>query len=244
MPDLTDMRVAAILGLAGCAASFAAGLLVGRGAPPSRGSAAALPWGPAPELEPSVISIITPVIGPTTAEDVLSQIERLPAGPATLVLHTYGGALGSCVLIADAVRKLPRCTAVIPYVAASGGTLIALSASVIAMGANASLSAVDPIVRGHRVRHIPDTPRSAKIRARGREYEAAVSRYVRGLLDRHLHARDEVARAMSIFMGEDAPHEWPIRREEARALGLPVVAAAKKWSGFVDQLRERELIWP
>src|SRR5690606_19704464 len=142
------------------------------------------------------------------------------------------------VLIADAVRQLPRCTAVVPYMAHSGGTLIALSASTIAMGGNASLSAVDPIVRGNRARHIPKDRKHAKLHARAHEYEAAIGRYVRGLLGRHLD-EGEVGRAMAAFMGQHAPHEWPIRREDARALGLPVIAADKKWSGYVDRLRER-----
>ncbi|PCC73187.1 Serine dehydrogenase proteinase [Nannocystis exedens] len=242
-----DTQIAVILGLAGC---FTAGLGLG-GMLGSRTAARNLLMlpGRAPlrvrdrNVDPSVISIVTPVIGPWTAEDVLSQIERAPKSAVTLVLHTYGGAIGACVLIADAVRRLPRCTAVVPYMAHSGGTLIALSASTIAMGGNASLSAVDPIVRGHRARHIPNDSKHAKLRARAHEYETAIHSYVRGLLDRHLDEH-EVARALPVFMGQHAPHEWPVRRDEARALGLPVIAAEKKWSTYVDGLREEESSWP
>lgn len=236
-----DMQIAVILGLAGC---FTAGLGLGRTLAGSRAAPAprVLPRAEPRHSDPSVLSIITPVIGPWTAEDVLAQIERAPKGPTTLVLHTYGGAVGACVLIADAVRRLPRCTAVVPYLAHSGGTLIALSASAIAMGANASLSAVDPIVRGNRVKHIPNDSKHAKLRARAHEYETAIHRYVRGLLDRHLDEH-EVARALPVFMGQHAPHEWPVRRDEARALGLPVIAADKSWSTYVDGLREGGSTW-
>lgn len=188
--------------------------------------------------------IVAPMIGPQVAEDVLAQLDQLPAGVApTVILHTYGGVVGACMMIAGALRQLPRSTAVVPYLAHSGGTLIALSASTIAMGANATLSAVDPIVRGHRARHIPDDKKHARLRRRASEYDAAVSRYLRDVLSSRLPPA-QVRLGMSMFMGEQAPHEWPIRREDVKGLGLSVVAADKRWARHVDAIRETQRIWP
>jgi hypothetical protein len=237
-----DLRAAALAGLFGCAVGFAAGRAV-RGVPAGRERSALAP-GAAASPAPLTVWIVAPMIGPQVAEDVLAQLEQLPAGAApTIVLHTYGGVVGACMMIAGALRQLPRSTAVVPYLAHSGGTLIALSASTLAMGANATLSAVDPIVRGHRARHIPDDKKHARLRQRAREYDAAVSGYLRGVLEGRLPPA-QVRLGMSMFMGEDAPHEWPIRRDDVRRLGIPVLAADQRWARHVDAIRESATIWP
>ena len=77
-------------------------------------------------LAPGVIPIVTPFIDINVAERVLATMERLPDQPITLVLHTLGGCVTACVMIANALRQFSDATAVIPYMAVSGGTLIAL----------------------------------------------------------------------------------------------------------------------
>jgi hypothetical protein len=79
-------------------------------------------------LASNIIPIITPVIDLRVAEDVLEAMERIPGDEVTVVLHTLGGCVTSCVLIANALRQFPQSTAVVPYMATSGGTLIALNA--------------------------------------------------------------------------------------------------------------------
>ena len=189
----------------------------------------------------SIIPIITPVIDLGVAEDVLEAMERLPGDEVTLVLHTAGGCVTSCVLIANALRQFGKSTAVVPYMAISGGTLIALNARRLQMGANASLSAVDPIVQGRRVRHLGKDEGSQDIHAFAQEYELAIGRYLRETLAARLEGADKatIDRAMEVFMGQHAPHEWPIRRTEVAALGLSVSAAARSWSEMVDAYRRR-----
>ena len=109
-------------------------------------------------LASNIIPIITPVIDLRVAEDVLEAMERIPGDEVTVVLHTLGGCVTSCVLIANALRQFPESTAVVPYMATSGGTLIALNARRLQMGRSAALSAVDPIVEGQRAKHLPDEP--------------------------------------------------------------------------------------
>jgi hypothetical protein len=45
------------------------------------------------------------------------------------------------------------------------------------------------------------------------------------------------ASAMAVFMGQNAPHEWPIYGPELIDLGLPVRAAEGRWSEYVDTRR-------
>ncbi len=196
---------------------------------------------PRPRALPSnVISIITPVIDLRVAEDVLEVMERLPGDDVTLVLHTLGGCVTSCVMIANALRQFEQSTAIVPYMAVSGGTLIALNAHKLQMGRSAALSAVDPIVQGQRAKHLPEDSKDPD-HVRAQEYEAAITRYMRVTLMARMPGADEKVlwSAVSMFLGEHAPHEWPIRREDVISLGLPVAPAARSWAEMVDTYRKR-----
>ncbi|MDC0721734.1 SDH family Clp fold serine proteinase [Nannocystis bainbridge] len=192
-------------------------------------------------LPSSIIPIVTPVIDVRVAEDVLGVMEQLRGDEVTLLLHTVGGCVTSCVMIANALREFERSTAIVPYMALSGGTLLALNARQLQMGRSASLSAVDPIVSGQRARHLLDDEPPNGIAALAREYEVAMARYVRDTLTARLPGASEAAleRAMGVFMGEHAPHEWPVRRPEVEALGLPVGPSARSWAEMVDAYRKR-----
>ena len=191
----------------------------------------------------TVIPIIAPVIEIPTAEYVLSRMEHMPLDDVTLVLHTEGGCVTSCVMIADALRKFTRSTAIVPYMAISGGTLIALNAKKLAMGRNAVLSAVDPQIFGQRARHIPEEDEDG-LHPLAQEYDSAVNDYLRDTLRDRLGVADRGAlgRAMDVFMGMKAPHAWPIKFAEIRELGLPVGLAEPTWARLVDTYRNaREL---
>lgn len=197
---------------------------------------------PRPRALPSkIIPIVAPVIDVGVAEDVLSTMAHLPGDEVTVVLHTSGGCVTSCVMIANALREFETSTAVVPYMALSGGTLIALSAQQLQMGGSASLSAVDPIIAGQRARHLPDDDKTMGLHALGQEYEVAIGEYVQKTLAARLpHASEaELARAVGVFMGKHAPHEWPITRPEVAALGLPVSPATRVWGEMVDAFRRR-----
>lgn len=185
--------------------------------------------------ESSVIPLVTPMIDMASAEYVLSRVERMPSDEVTVVLHTDGGSVTACVLIADAIRQFPRSTAIVPYMAISGGTLIALNARKLQMGRNAALSAVDPLILGQRARHV--SKKNAGLHPVAQEYGAAVSRYLEGTLRAHLRDEDRLQRAMKVFMGETAPHSWPIKLPEVQSLGLPVALAHPRWGEFVDGYR-------
>ncbi|MEZ4448156.1 MAG: hypothetical protein R3B09_01670 [Nannocystaceae bacterium] len=199
-------------------------------------------YGAGPRLPPGVVSLVAPVIHPGVAEEVLEKIEPMGQDEVTVLLHTFGGCVSSCVQIADALRKFRRSTAIVPYMAASGGTLIALNATKLEMGRNASLTAVDPIIRGRRGKNLPDTEKWASSKADAKDYENAIRTYLRQTLAARLPgASDEkIVAAMDVFMGKNAPHEWPIRPAEVEALGIKVASADVAWAGIVDQLREAQ----
>ena len=195
-----------------------------------------------PQALPSkIIPIITPVIDMGIAEDVLEAMVQLGGDEVTLVLHTSGGCVASCVLIANALREFRASTAIVPYMAMSGGTLIALNADRLEMGASASLSAVDPVIGGIRARHLKADAKDPSLQALAREYEKAIGTYLKETIKARLAHADEqaLARAYDMFIGEHAPHEWPIRRPEVAALGFPVDPAKRSWGMMVDAYRKR-----
>ena len=192
----------------------------------------------------TVIPIITPIIDFRVAEMVLEAMEHLSSDDVTVVLHTQGGCVMSCVMIADGLRKFASSTAIVPYMAISGGTLIALSARRLEMGRNAALSAVDPIFSGVRVKHMPEDSKDSTVLT-AREYTRAIEEY----LGTTLAARQGpsppanlVDRAMERFMGDHRPHEWPIGMAEVGELGIPVASASARWASLVDEYRRRW--WP
>jgi len=191
-------------------------------------------------LPSNVIPIITPVIDLGVAEDVLEAMAQLDGGEVTLVLHTAGGCVTSCVLIANALREFRVSRAVVPYMAMSGGTLIALNADLLEMGASAALSAVDPVIGGLRARHL-QADKEESLRAMAGEYEDAILGYLLETLRERLPIADDetLERALDTFMGEKKPHEWPIRRSDVAALGLPVNPAKRSWGMMVDAYRKR-----
>lgn len=192
-------------------------------------------------LGPSnVIPIITPIIDLGIAEDVLEAMAQLDGDEVTLVLHTPGGCVTSCILIANALRQFRVSKAIVPYMALSGGTLIALNADLLEMGASASLSAVDPVIGGVRARHLHED-KEPGVRGLAGEYETAIARYLLETLRERLPGADDATldRAVGMFMGEQAPHEWPIRRTDVIDLGLPVKPATRSWGTMVDAYRKR-----
>jgi pimeloyl-ACP methyl ester carboxylesterase len=188
-----------------------------------------------------VIPIVTPVITMRFAEEVLERLEHAPGEEVFVVLHTDGGEVAACVLIADALRKFPRSTAVVPYMAFSGGTIVALNARRLLLGKNAALSAVDPVIYGQRARHIQPTQDHEQnpLHPLAAEYSKAVEGYLRQTLSERLADAPPAAldRAMSVFMGEAAPHAWPIHASQLETLGIPVELAEPAWAGLVDDQR-------
>lgn len=215
-----------MLALAGGGLLLGAGLAWRRASPPL----------PEPQPNRGLVPILDPLIHMRTAERVLAQLDPLSDDDeVTVLLHTGGGLVTASVMIADALRRFRRSRAIVPYMALSGGTLIALNTRRLEMGRAAALSAVDPVIDGWRAKHIPE--RSTKLHAHAQEAYQAISRYLEETLTYRLGDPRAVARAMPIFLGHAAPHSWPVRTRELAALGLDVSPAESQWSALVDEAR-------
>ena len=187
------------------------------------------------------LSIVTPVIDLGVAELVLSALDRLTGDDVTVLLHTQGGCVASCVMIAQAVARFSRSKAVVPYFACSGGALIALAANSLEMGGAAYLSAVDPLVYGERARYLIEasdvSAQDSRLRALAKDYEGAVGRYITTVLRARVSSEDDLNPAYEAFMGLSTPHDWPISAREVAALGIPVGRAERHWSDIVNRQR-------
>jgi membrane-bound ClpP family serine protease len=104
-------------------------------------------------LKVSPASVIYAELSPPEEFAVESFINRvkevnIPRDNRTLelLLHSYGGGVDSAYMIAKALRKnFSKIRVYIPHVAASGATLIAISADEIVMGEISRLSPIDVI---------------------------------------------------------------------------------------------------
>jgi ClpP class serine protease len=84
------------------------------------------------------------------SEKVLLEIHKTPKDkPIDMILHTPGGLVLAVEMIASALKKHPaKVTAIVPFYAMSGGTLIALAADEIQMEDFAVLGPLDPQING------------------------------------------------------------------------------------------------
>ena len=84
------------------------------------------------------------------AQTIIGAIERTPADqPIDLIMHTPGGMVLAAMQIARAVKAHSgNVTVHVPFMAMSGGTLIALAADEIVMGNFSVLGPIDPQIAG------------------------------------------------------------------------------------------------
>lgn len=167
------------------------------------------------------------------AEEIIRAIrETDPNTPIDIVLHTPGGMVIASMQIADALRRHPgRVTAIVPHLALSGGTLIALAADRILMSAHAMLGPIDPQIEGlpavSLARVLRDKP-AARIDDRTlvlADIGEKAIRQLRAAAHRMLlrHMSDVAAKALADELCSGRwTHDYPISAEEARDLGLPV----------------------
>lgn len=81
----------------------------------------------------------------TDADDLSEVLEGIESKEIDIFLHTPGGFVDSIEKFVSVLKLLDlKYRAIIPSVAKSGGTLIALSATEILMGVNSELGPVDP----------------------------------------------------------------------------------------------------
>jgi ClpP class serine protease len=152
--------------------------------------------------------------------------------PIDLILHTPGGLVLASLQIAQAIKKHKgKVTAFVPHYAMSGGTLISLAATEIAMSEHAVLGPVDPqlgkfpaasvlkVIAKKPVTEIEDETLIMADQAEKAIFQVRES--VKELLQGNpTNGKvDELARLLSEGTWT---HDFPITYERAKVLGLPV----------------------
>ena len=171
------------------------------------------------------------------SEQVLRAIRLTPDDmPIDVILHTPGGLVLAADQIAFALQRHPgKVTVIVPHYAMSGGTLIALAADEIVMGRDAVLGPVDPQLGVQQQGYYPAASILAALEQENpnrsddtlilgdmaRKAIRQVHETVYQLLaDDHPH--EEADRIATMLSEGRWTHDYPIRFERAREIGLPV----------------------
>jgi ClpP class serine protease len=170
------------------------------------------------------------------SEEVLRAIQLTdPNYPLDLILHTPGGLVLAAGQIAHALHyHKGKVTVFVPHYAMSGGTLIAMAADEIIMGANAVLGPIDPqlgrwpaasILTVLDQKEPKDIDDETLIRADiSRKAINQVESTVQELLSERMSAEQAKALAGQLASGTWT-HDYPITAARAVELGLPASTA-------------------
>ena len=167
------------------------------------------------------------------SEAIVAQLRRAPPRqPVDLILHTPGGLVLAAEMIAMAVRKRPaKVTAIVPFYAMSGGSLIALAAKELMMEKESILGPLDPQVAGfpaHALVALPSLKPAAAVSDQmlilsgiARQSVDQIREFVKWILEDKLAPKD--CDAVAAFLtGGYLTHDTPIVPEVLHDLGLPV----------------------
>lgn len=124
----------------------------------------------AKERQRRLFAFVTEEIDDKVCEEVYTWRKELKevgrGGELDILLHSPGGNLSSCYVVA---RMFTRCTnaweGLVPQLAASGATLIALGSSNIVMAETAQLGPLDPQVISRRLKKFFDLERQSPLEA-------------------------------------------------------------------------------
>jgi ClpP class serine protease len=171
------------------------------------------------------------------SEQLLRAIRMTPPEmPIDLLLHTPGGLVLASDQIAYALKRHGgKVTVIVPHYAMSGGTLVALAADEILMDPDAVLGPVDPqlgsLPRGSwpaasilKALEQDNPNRDDETLILGDVARKAIDQ-VRDTVRELLAGRfeDPEAERLAAVLSEGRwTHDYPIRLEEAKELGLPV----------------------
>ncbi len=167
------------------------------------------------------------------SEFVLMEIHKTPpAKPLDLIIHTPGGIILSAEMIAMALKHHEaKVTAIVPFYALSGGTLIALAADEILMEKFSILGPLDPQIQGVPAASLLGLLAQKPLEAIADEtivYAdiaekaiAEVKAFVQWLLQGKL-PKEKAAQLADFLTGGYVTHDTPISLQSVESLGLPV----------------------
>lgn len=167
------------------------------------------------------------------SEDITRAIhETDPSTPIDVVLHTPGGLVLAALQIARALDRHPaKVTVLVPHLAMSGGTLIAMAANEIVISPHAVLGPIDPQVgsfpAASLMKVLADKPiaeiddQTLILADVGRKATAQVRRAAQELLEKPLGA-ERAAKVAEKMTSGIWTHDYAITPDEAKSLGLPI----------------------
>ena len=167
------------------------------------------------------------------AFEILAEIRSVGKDtPIDVILHTPGGEVFACELIASALKDRPNTTAYVPYCAMSAGTIIALATEKVVMGKYACLGPIDtqffgfPIesfVRLLKEKPIKDVDDTTVLLAYLAEKELKTARQrACELLNKHHFGSDDACQLTDFLAAGDLPHSEQIGRARAAELGVNI----------------------
>jgi hypothetical protein len=167
------------------------------------------------------------------AFEILAEIRSVDKNtPIDVILHTPGGEVFACELIASALKDRANTTAYVPYCAMSAGTIIALATEKVVMGDHACLGPIDPqffgfpiesFVRLLKEKPIQNVDDSTVLLAYLAEKELKNARQrACELLNKHHFGSDDACQLTDFLASGDLPHSEQIGRGRAAELGVNV----------------------
>jgi hypothetical protein len=167
------------------------------------------------------------------AFEILAEIRSVGKDtPIDVVLHTPGGEVFACELIATALKDRPNTTAYVPYCAMSAGTIIALATEKVVMGRYACLGPIDTqffgfpiesfvrLLKEKPIQNVDDTSVLLAYLAE-RELKSARQRACE-LLNKHHFGSDDACQLTDFLVSGDLAHSEQIGRDRAAELGVNV----------------------
>jgi hypothetical protein len=180
--------------------------------------------------------------------------------PLYILIHSLGGFVNSAYIIASILREMfNEIIAFVPHIAASGATLVAISANKIIMGNISQLSPIDPyfiengkvispksIVTAFRnldsyfrttpeedaaypYKHFADEI-TPQLFDRSIRSLDLVERYAEELLEKAGYNKNERRRIIGFLVHETTIHEESIRYNKAKEIGLRVEHYSKNYA--------------
>jgi len=159
------------------------------------------------------------------------KIRRNKKSPLLLILHTLGGYSFPSEMIANAIKKHPgKKAACVPYIAMSGGTVIALATDIVHMGKDAFLGPIDTQYAGFPAEAF-DKLKEDKSKERigdsvlltsylvDQHKKTAKNRAMAILNDKH-QPKDAKEKVVDELMAKGRHHAEPISASEAKAIGI------------------------
>ena len=167
------------------------------------------------------------------SEHVLRAIRLTPPElPIDIILHTPGGLVLASEQIAYALQRHPaKVTVLVPHYAMSGGTMLALAADEILMDENAVLGPVDPqlgqypaasIIKVTKEKDINEIDDNTLILAdMAQKAVRQVENTIYNLLVDEIPEEKSWELARTFSEGRWT-HDYPIKVDELKAMGIPV----------------------